>query len=372
MVIFASPGRARAARLTLDETIGQLLMVGFRGTDLPADHWLMKAIRARQVGGVILFDVDLQRPDQPRNIVSRQQLQHLISQLQDAAKGSLLIAVDQEGGQVARLKPEYGFPEFPGHSALGHGDQLQRTITTAAQIATELADLGINLNLAPVVDLCSQPNNPVIARLGRCFSADPDLVTRHAAAWIEQHHQHGILTAVKHFPGHGSSRSDSHRGFTDVSTTWSRDELIPYRNLIRSGLADVVMTAHVFNHHQDPIHPATLSKPILQGLLRNELGFAGPIISDDLQMEAIGEQYSYPVAVEQALDAGVDLLLIGNNLQYDEQILPRTIQLVRQMVRKGRLTRDRLERSLRRLDALKSRLGASSIRKAPSAQNTAP
>lgn len=349
-------GEAGAEQRSLEETVGQLLLVGFRGTELPEDHWVLEAIRARRLGGVILFDKDLQQPGQPRNIVSPGQLGRLIDRLRAAADYPLLIAVDQEGGRVARLKQEYGFPAAPGHSDLGRSDDLQRTAAAARRIAQTLAAQGINLNLAPVVDLCSNPDNPVIARIGRCFSADPQQVVRHAAAWIEAHHRQGVLTALKHFPGHGSSHSDSHQGFTEITDNWSTAELIPYRQLIENGLADAVMTAHVVNRKLDSRDPATLSGPILQGILRERLGFRGPIISDDLQMGAISRHYPFPDALQKAIDAGVDILLLGNNLSYDERILERTIGTIKTLVADKRLSPARLERSFRRLSAFRERL----------------
>lgn len=165
------------------------------------------------------------------------------------------------------------------------------------RLAATLADLGIGLNMAPVVDLCSNPDNPVIAKYERCFSADPNQVSAQAAAYIDAHHQLGVLTTLKHFPGHGSSRSDSHQGFTDITTTWSETELIPYRCLIAGGRVDAIMTAHVFNARLDDCYPATLSKNVITGLLRGELGFDGVVISDDMQMGAIVDHFGFETAI---------------------------------------------------------------------------
>ena len=240
---------------TLDQKIGQMLMVGFRGTEVDRNHFIIKEIRNQNLGGVILYDHDVTHKLRKRNISSPAQLKTLISSLQQASKTPLLVAIDQEGGSVARLKERDGFPATLSHSSLGRQDDPQTTEKQAAGIAETLADLGININMAPVVDLCVNPDNPVIAKRERCFSSDPEKVTAHALTYIKAHHQHGVLTTLKHFPGHGSSRSDSHLGFTDVSDTWSEKELIPYTRIIAGGQADAVMTAHVFNARLDDRYP---------------------------------------------------------------------------------------------------------------------
>lgn len=359
LLITALPVRAGDlvdAAPTLEQQIGQLLVVGFRGSELAADHWVIEAVRRGTLGGVILFDKDLQQPDFPRNITSSLQLKNLTRQLQQAADQPLLIAVDQEGGQVVRLHSADGFPQTSSHMQLGRRNDLAATTAAAQTIAATLAAHGINLNLGPVIDLCSNPGNPVIYRYQRCFSADPQIVTAHAAAWIRAHRRYNVLTALKHFPGHGSSLMDSHLGFSDISATWSSTELIPYRQLIDQGLADMVMTAHVFNHNLDANDPATLSPQILQGLLRQQLGFEGPILSDDLQMAAIRDNYSFAESIKAALNAGVDLLLFGNNLVYDEKIVERSIRVIKGLIAAGELNAEQVQRSYRRLQQFKQRL----------------
>lgn len=215
---------------------------------------------------------------------------------------------------------------------------------------------GINLNLAPVIDLCSNPDNPVIAEYGRCFSANPDIVTQQARIFIEAHHTQGVLTALKHFPGHGSSSTDSHAGFVDVSATWRTNELEPYRNLIKAGVVDTVMTAHVFNEHLDSEYPATLSRPVVTGLLREKLGFDAVVFSDDMQMKAITESYSLKEAVGLAFNAGVDVLVFGNNLVYDEDIVSRTVDIIVELVEEGKVPISQIDAACARVRRLKQRL----------------
>ncbi|WP_217637492.1 glycoside hydrolase family 3 protein [Desulfuromusa kysingii] len=338
---------------SLDEKIGQMLMVGFRGATVDENHFIVRDIQKYHLGGVILFDYDVINAQWQRNIVSPPQVKALISSLQQVSIRPLLIAIDQEGGHVARLNERTGFPATCSHMELGQQDDLSRTLTETAKLARTLADIGVGLNLAPVIDLCSNPDNPVIAKYERCFSADPQKVAEHALHYIRAHHQHGILTTLKHFPGHGSSRSDSHLGLTDVSASWSARELLPYQQIISAGQADVIMTAHVFNRQLDSEYPATLSKATIHGILRQQLGFEGVVISDDMQMGAIVDYYGFDVAISKALAAGIDILVFGNNLHYDEQVVPRAIAVIKDLIRNGTLREERIDQSYQRIMRLK-------------------
>lgn len=340
----------------LDFMLGQMLLVGFRGLAVDAQHPIVADIRQRRLGGVVLFDFDGPTRSTVRNVQSREQVQALTASLQAAAAAPLLIAIDQEGGRVARLSPSNGFPASLSHQRLGELADPAITAGTASAMARLLAQVGINLNLAPVVDLNTNPRNPVIARYERSFGADPALVSRLAAAFIQAHHAEGVLCCPKHFPGHGSSTSDSHFGLVDVSDTWTRDELQPYADLIQAGLADSIMTAHVFNDRLDPDFPATLSAATLSGLLRGELGYDGVVISDDMQMGAIRRHYGYEEVVLAAVDAGVDILAIANNSVFEEDVVSRTVEILRRAVEQGRISRARIEQSYERIRRLKERL----------------
>ncbi|MDY0290777.1 MAG: glycoside hydrolase family 3 protein [Desulfuromonadaceae bacterium] len=341
---------------TLDEKIGQMLMVGFRGTEVDAKHFIVQDIQQRNLGGVILFDYDVINAERNRNIESPAQVKALVSQLQQVAATPLLVSVDQEGGIIARLKEGYGFPPTRSHLDLGTQDDLHRTLTATSALATTLNDAGLNLNMAPVVDLCFNPDNPVIAAYERCFSAKPQQVTAHALSYIAAHHQCGVLTTLKHFPGHGSSQHDSHLGLVDVTQSWSEVELLPYQNIIAAGQADLVMTAHVFNAKLDPEYPATLSRATIEGILRQKLGFDGVVISDDMQMGAIVDHYGFETAITQAITAGVDILVFGNNMHYDETIVTRAIATIKELVRNGTLSEARIDQAYERIMLLKRRL----------------
>jgi beta-N-acetylhexosaminidase len=339
--------------VTLKEKVGQMLMIGFRGLEAGDHSPISRDIRAGRIGGVVLFDRDLALKAAERNIRSPRQVKKLIAALQGAAAVPLLVAVDQEGGQVARLKEKHGFPATVTAQSLGDLDDTGETRRQAGAIAAALAQAGFNLNFAPLVDLNTNPANPIIGRYGRSFSADPDTVTRHALAVIEAQRQHGVASCLKHFPGHGSSRQDSHLGFTDVSDTWKPLELEPYREIIARGQADAVMTAHIFNHSLDTEFPATLSQKTIKGLLRLEMRFAGVVISDDMDMKAISGAYSRETALELAVNAGNDIILIANNQVYDQDIAIRTQEMILGLIAAKRVSAARIDQSCRRVLNLK-------------------
>jgi beta-N-acetylhexosaminidase len=342
---------------TLRERIGQLLLVGFRGCHPDECGLIARDLRESHVGAVILFDQEMADRSLPRrNIVSSEQVRGLVQFLRAQAAGPLLVAIDQEGGRVNRLKPGYGFPPSISHEELGRIDQPAETFRHARETARTLAGLGINLNLAPVVDLDAHPDNPVIKGKGRCFSAEPGSVERHAAEFVRAHRAEGVLTCLKHFPGHGSAGGDTHLGLVDVTRTWHERELAPFAGLIAGGLCDMVMSAHVFNARLDLAHPATLSPAVLTGLLREKLGFTGVITSDDLEMKAISTHYGLEQSVPAAIEAGVDLLCFGNNLGYDPDIARRVSDILVRAVESGRLTEARIDASCRRILALKRRI----------------
>lgn len=303
---------------------------------------------------MVLFDNNIDLGVTNRNITGPRQVKRLTESLNASSATPLLIAVDQEGGIVARLKDRYGFPPSVSAQYLGEQNDLGLTARSAESMAATLAEYGFNLNLAPVVDLKTNPDNPVVALKQRSFSANPTLVSSHAAEFIRSHHRQHIYTCLKHFPGHGSSRDDSHLGLVDVTSYWSEDELIPYQNLINQGLCDMVMTAHTFNSRIDPDYPATLSKATIDGLLRKRLGFDGVVVSDDLNMGAIVMHYSYETAVEKAINAGVDLLIVANDKAYSPDIMPRSIELLVKMVEQDKISRERIDQACGRIMALKA------------------
>jgi len=344
---------------TLAEKIGQMVLVGFRGLAVGETDPVVQDLRQRHLGAVVLFDQDVGDPSLPwRNVQSPEQVRALVATLRAAAREPLLVAIDQEGGRVSRLKATYGFSDTLSHEEVGRRNDPTFTFTHADLIARTLAGLGINLNLAPVVDLDANPANPIIKGKQRCFGADPEVVAAHALAFARAHRQRGVLTCPKHFPGHGSAGGDTHLGLVDVTRTWSERELIPYQRLLEAGQLDMLMTAHVFNARLDTEHPATLSRRVLQDLLRDRLGYQGLILSDDMEMKAITSRYGLEQAVELGVQAGLDILCFGNNLVHDPQIGERVTGLLLRLVERGRISEARIDESFQRIQRLKRRLQA--------------
>ncbi|MBI2121298.1 MAG: glycoside hydrolase family 3 protein [Candidatus Wildermuthbacteria bacterium] len=336
--------------------IGQMLIVGFRGTVAANDSYEAQMIQDIHPGGVILFDYDVPSKSRPRNIVNPQQTQKLISNVKQYSEIPLFIAVDLEGGMVNRLKPRYGFTDFPSHEELGEKDNLAETEKVSGAIAEELAGLGFNLNFAPVVDVNINSRNPIIGSLGRSFSADPVKVVAHALAFIKGHRAHTVVTALKHFPGHGSSQEDSHLGLVDVTQTYQSNEIIPYEEIIAQGMADMVMTAHIVNRAVDLDFPVTLSTQYIEPILRRQFGFQGVVVADDMHMGAIAKNYGFTEAIVKAIQAGSDMLIISNNVDvYDEQAPYEAREAIFLAVKNGQISKTRIRESYERIMNLKER-----------------
>ena len=332
----------------------QMLMAGFKGNSISNDCDAMRYVRDLHVGAIILFDVDLTRSGTigSRNITRAGQLACLTSDLQSAATYPLIIALDQEGGRVARMKPQYGFKKTVSAQYLGDTDSEDTTRHYASQMAQEISMMGVNLNLAPVVDVKGEC--PALGKIQRCFSADPQAIARQAGWMIEEHHGYGVACTLKHFPGHGSATGDSHWNFVDVTRTWQPSELEPYKFLIQSGLTDVIMTAHIMNQNIDEQYPATLSHKTLQGLLRDSLHYDGVIVTDDIYMQAIVDNYSVEQAVVLAINAGADMLCVGNNIStgFEVERPFRLVDIIVQAVKDGRISQNRILEAHRRIDQL--------------------
>ena len=341
--------------------IADLLLVGFSGTQVAGNEEIRRLVCDVKVGGVLLFE-RFAASGQPRNMVSPAQVTALTRDLQalatQCAGRPLFIAADAEGGRVMRLSPRLGYPATPPAQELGERDDPAFTQAEARRMGVMLREAGINWNLAPVVDVAVNPSNPAVVTLGRTYSADPARVTAHARAFVLGMHEARVLTALKHFPGHGSSRRDSHLGFTDVTDTARlRTELAPFRALISAGLADSVMTAHVFNRGLDPWDPATLSRFTVRRVLRGWLHYDGVAVTDDLLMGAIAQHYGLEDAAVLALGAGVDVLLISQNTgRIDDRAAERVVAAITRAIAEGKLSESTVTDAVKRVDALRARL----------------
>lgn len=344
----------------LRREVARMLLVGFKGDKINAQSDAARYVRDLHVGGIILFDVDLTGTAKigSRNVTSKQQLAKLTSDLQSYADEPLIIAADQEGGLVCRLKTQYGFKPTVNALYLGTIDNRDTTMHYAQQIAQELAQSGVTLNLAPVLDVHLDAN-PHLGRFKRSFSADVDVITRNAGWVIDAHHNQGVMCAVKHFPGQGNATGDSHYELVDVTEQWKPEELEPYKRLIAQDKIDVVMTAHIYNRLLDPDYPATLSHKIITGVLREKLGFDGVVVSDDMYMDGILSQHSVRDAMALAINAGVDLLLVGNNIEtgFEAERPFLLVDMIVDLVKTGRVSYERIHQSSERLKRLKAKIG---------------
>jgi beta-N-acetylhexosaminidase len=325
--------------MTLREKLGQLVMAGFEGTR--PSKAITRLVAGARVGGVILFR---------RNIADPAQVLSLTRGFQRAApRAPLFIAVDQEGGRVSRLPPP--FTQFPPAAVLGKRKTVSLTYAVGEAMGRELAAVGINMNMAPVLDVNTNPDNPIIG--DRAFGDRPMVVEEHGLALMVGLQDRRVIACAKHFPGHGATAADSHLELPEVAESLRQLERIhlrPFEHAIANRLA-AMMTAHVRYPALDPRAPATLSKKILTNLLRGAMGFDGLVITDALEMKAIADRYDAASAALKAFRAGADVLLFCENPDAPAD----AIDALSAAVKRGRLSESRVDQSLNRVLRLKER-----------------
>lgn len=352
-IVFCKAEAAVTGPDSLDIKIGQMIMMGINDRTQVADpDPLLDELREGKLGGIILFEKNIAKTE------SKEKLKALIASLKKNAAIPLLVSIDEEGGKVHRLKEKYGFVGMPSASYLGKLDNADSTLAYNRALAAELAELGINFNYAPTLDLAVNPENTVIVKRERSFSAQPDLVAKHALLCIQAHHEYGVKTILKHFPGHGSSTGDSHVGIVDVTGSWDFQELFPYYTVLRSGSCDAIMTAHIINRNWDTTYlPATLSGRAVNGMLRGLLGFKGVVFSDDMQMHAISRNFGFERSLELAINAGVDIVMFGNNVDPKDKPMSASEvhAAIKKLVKHGKVSKERIHEAYSRIMALKSK-----------------
>ncbi|MER7924955.1 glycoside hydrolase family 3 protein [Streptomyces sp. NPDC096057] len=314
-----------------------VLQPGFPGTTAP--DWLLRRL-GEGLASVGLFG---------RNIASPEQLSALTAQLR-SERDDVLVAIDEEGGDVTRLEARTG-SSFPGNHALGAVDDVDLTQAVAHELGRRLAECGVNLNWAPSADVNSNPSNPVIGV--RSFGADPELVARHTAAYVTGLQAAGVAACTKHFPGHGDTAVDSHHALPRIDADLSvleQRELLPFRAAIAAG-SRAVMSAHILVPTLDPDRPATLSLRILTDLLRGRLGYDGLIVTDGMEMQAIAATYGIERGSVLAIAAGADAICVGGGLADDETVRRLRDALVG-AVRSGELPEERLAEAAERVRGL--------------------
>ena len=323
-----------------------MVMVGFTGTTTPDS--IKVDLQQRGLGGIILF---------ANNITSANQITTLTAQLSALSTSQLLLAVDQEGGKVARLGSTNGFAPTP--TAFHLGSQLNRedsTRASASMMAGWLKLTGFNINFAPDADVNVNPLSPAIGKLERSFSSDPDTVAKHVSWFIDEFHKKKIITTLKHFPGHGSAAADSHLGFTDVTNIWTAKELQPFRATIESGNADIIMAGHLFNAKIDSQYPASLSYKTITKLLRDSLHFRGVVISDELFMNAIAANYQFDDALELCVKSGTDILLFGKSIYNNQSLTAYVVDVISKKVNSGKIPLAMIDSAFDHIQQLKHRI----------------
>lgn len=347
-------------KLTLEQKIGQLLIVGFHGTT-NEDLWVQKIqddIRTSRIGGVIPYGY---------NIVDSAQITILnrlcLKAAEDVGLPAAFITVDQEGGKVQRLSKEKGFMGFPSPEEMIKQDR-EEIKTLYRAMAQELKEHAFNWDFAPSVDMNPLGYKcPILGELGRVYGSDTDSIVTYAGLMVDVFHEEGMLNCIKHFPGHGSAKKDSHQGFVDVTDVWREEEMQPFFQLAKKGKVDAVMTAHIFNAHLDDQYPATLSKGTLKKL--RDAGYEGVIISDDLHMSAIQEKFGFEEAAVKALQAGNDMVIYSNNtmaaasiknFEPDPELPEKFMRVIVNAIDAGALSEKQIDAAFHRVLALKKRL----------------
>ena len=327
----------------ITQKIANMIIIGIDGTTVADNSSLTSFIKKNGLGGIILFS---------KNLQTKKQVKKLTSDFQNLCKSKLFIALDQEGGFVDRLSAINGINSFPSakNISLLSDEESKKVYTNMARI---FHNLGFNLNFAPCVDLAINPQNRVIAHFQRSYGKDPDKVVQKASIFIDAFKKNSSICVIKHFPGHGSSNSDSHLGFTDVTKTWQEVELKPFFKLIQMQKVQMLMSAHIFNKKLDPKYPATLSKKILTRLLRKSMGYDGVIISDDMQMGAISKNFRLKNSISLAINSGVDILLFGNQIGKPIKV-QKIVSIIKDLLKEGRVTLSQIDEANQRINRLKS------------------
>lgn len=341
---------------TQDEMLASMLMFGFRGIEIFNGTVFSDPSLNRLPFNFIIFDRDV-TSNTDRNIQSPGQLKKLTGQLQSLSGKGVFIAVDQEGGQVRRLKPQKGFRELESAQRMGQ-ENVHATIEKSSRLGEELNQLGINVDLAPVADVDSNPFNPLIGKLGRAFNSDPALAAAHALAFGQGLAKNRVIPVLKHFPGQGCAENDNHVDPVDITQCWNADvDLLPFAEIFRAGWPGMVMMGHLSLKSLDDKLPATLSANIVTGLLRHGMNWQGVIITDDMQMKGVQGDRTLKDNLRLAIEAGNDILLFGNNLEWDENLPRKVWDSLQELKREGSLTEERIRQSWERINALKKAYG---------------
>ena len=329
---------------SLDDKIGQMIITGFDGNDVNSKGFkkAVKKVEKGEISGVILFS---------KNIKDEKSLIEMNGKILSSNPTTPFVAIDNEGGMVQR----YDFMKHKSAKVVAKMTEKEAGIHYSSMAKFE-KKLKINLNFAPVVDLTINKDS-IINKKERSFGDNPKIVSKYAKIFITEHNKQKIATSIKHFPGHGSVKGDTNKGFVDATNTFKEDEIKPYISLKNFDKLNTVMVSHIFNSKIDDKYPASLSDKTVNGLLKDKIGFKGVVVSDDYDMGAIMNNYSLRDNIVLAVNAGVDLMIFSNNLnRHDDKISDKIHKIIKQEIRKGNIKEADIDNSYIKIMALKSQL----------------
>jgi len=333
---------------SIESMVSQMLMVGVGGSS-SEEKWvkqLQKDIQEDKVGGIILFSKNIENPKKLKEFTN------FFKKIK--TKYPLFIAIDQEGGKVQRLTKKNGFSVYPSAKVIARDKNLNEAYTIYKKLADELKLYGFNVNFAPVVDLDINPKSPAIGDKERSYSEKEEIIISYANEFINAQNSAGIISVLKHFPGHGSAVSDSHKRLTDVTDTWQYSELKPYYYFSKYEKVNAVMVGHITLKKFDKKYPASLSKNMINGVLREQLKFQGVVFSDDMNMKAISDIYTLKQAVIKAINAGVDVLVFSSYFTQKSSVVKEVRGIILQAVKSGDIDKKTIENSYNRVIRLKN------------------
>jgi len=326
--------------MTLEEKVGQLIIGGFTGTTMTEE--VKELIHTYRLGGFILFAHNLESLDQSLELLNS------IKKENEESEIPLFLSVDQEGGRVTRLP---GLNNLITNREIGQKNDERFAYEFGKLLGNQLHAFGFNLNFAPVLDVNSNPNNPVIG--DRSYGDEPGLVSALGVQTMQGLQTEGIISTIKHFPGHGDTYLDSHEALPIIHKTYDElkeTELVPFENAIKSG-AEMIMTAHILLPEMETTYPATMSKEIITEILRKEMGYSGVVITDDMTMAAITNNYGIDEAAVTSIKAGVDIVLIAHEFEN----IVKTYEHIIEAVNTGEITEKRIDESVARILLLKNK-----------------
>lgn len=339
---------AFGAEASLDEMIGQMIIVGFKGNSTVSKGFrnVTKDLEAGKISGVIFFEDNIKNPETLKNMTE--------TIYKSTMKTRPFIGIDMEGGEVQRMNSKNDFKDYPSAVEISKMD-TNKARQIYSDMAETLSGYLFNVNFAPCVDLDINENS-ILHKKGRSYSSSPAVVNKFAGEFIDAHFDKGIITSLKHFPGHGSVSEDTHLSFADASETYKEIEMEPYFNLMFKNNLQMVMVSHIYNKNYDEIYPASLSNPTINGLLRRINGYSGVVITDDLDMGAIRQNYDLEETVIQAINAGNDILLFSNRKHYNPNLADDINKIVKNAILEGLIRPARIQEAYDRVIKLKKNI----------------